>query len=106
MLNSAFLKRILPFVGTFALGLFIASFFVSILPTFKFRKNRCGNKGEIQRLRYEKERLQVENQRLQQRLEESEKMILLEAPMAPPPPAVPKVIIMPMESVPAAPRAR
>jgi hypothetical protein len=39
-------------------------------------------------LKYEKERLELENQRLKQRLEESERMILLDVPAPPPPPAV------------------
>lgn len=101
MLNSAFFKRIIPFVLTFALGLFIASFFVSILPTFKFKKNnRCGKRSEVRMLRYENERLRMEKQRLQQRLNESERMMLLEEAVPPPPPVAPRAVEMPLDEVP------
>lgn len=88
MLNNTFFKRIIPFVITLAVGLFIASFFVSIAPTFKSKKNRCGKRHEMKNLRYENDRLRFENQRLQQKINETESMILLEAPIAPPPPSV------------------
>lgn len=88
MLNKALIKRIVPFVLTFALGLFVAGFFVSLSPTFKFRKNCCGKRQEVKMLRVENERLQLENQRLQQRLEETERMILLDEVVPPPPPLV------------------
>jgi hypothetical protein len=39
-------------------------------------------------LRYEKERLELENKRLKQRLEDSERMILIDEVVPPPPPAV------------------
>jgi hypothetical protein len=84
-----FSKRIIPFILTFAVGLLIASFFVSITPSFKFRKARFNQRKEMQQLRYENERLELENQRLQQKLEEREKMFLLEAPVPPPPPPAP-----------------
>lgn len=109
MCSQAFIKRIIPFALTFALGLFIASFFVSITPTFKFRKARFNQRKEMQRLRYENERLELEKQRLQQKLEESQKMILLEAPMPPPPPIVrveiPKVVNK-IQEIPVAPKAK
>jgi hypothetical protein len=104
MLNQAFFKRIIPFLLTFILGLFVASFFVSIMPSFKFRKNKCGKRHEFHRLYHENQRLEREKQRLQQKLDETERMILLEAPVPPPPP-MPPAVIMPMESVPAAPAA-
>jgi hypothetical protein len=88
MLNNAFFKRIIPFFLTFAAGLLVASFFVSIAPTFKFKKNRCGKRHELRNLRYENERLRLENQRLQQRVEITEKMMLLEEAVPPPPPLV------------------
>lgn len=64
---KGFTKRILPFFLTFAVGLFIASFFVSVAaPSFQF-KNRNWKKNhreydrqrelEIQRLREENFRL-------------------------------------------------
>jgi hypothetical protein len=88
MLNQAFFKRVLPFIITLAAGLLVASFFVSLAPTFKFKKNRCGKRSEMRMLKYEKERLELENKRLKQRLEESERMILIDEVVPPPPPAV------------------
>jgi len=106
MLNQAFFKRIIPFIIALALGLFVASFFVSLSPNLKFKKNRCGKQHDARTLRYEKQRLELENQRLKQRLEESERMILLEAPAPPPIPSIPATIDMPLETIPAAPRNR
>ncbi len=106
MLNQAFFKRIIPFVMALAVGLFVASFFVSLAPTLKFKQNRCGKKHETRALRYEKQRLELENKRLKQRLEESERMILLEVPAPPPISSIPATIEMPLETVPNAPRAR
>ena len=53
MLYTGFFKRIIPFVLTFAAGLFIASFFVSIAaPSFSKwresrRSNRCRDRHEL-----------------------------------------------------------
>ena len=101
MLNKAFFKRIIPFLLTFALGLFVASFFVSIAPNFKFKKKRppCRPK-ESRMLRFENERLRMENQRLQQRLGERERIILLEDSVPPPPPMAPRVMEMPLDEAP------
>lgn len=100
MLNKAFFQRIIPFILTFALGLFIASFFISVTPTFKYRKNKCCKRSEVKRLQYENERLRLENQRLQQRIESTEKIILLDEP-----PPMPRIAEVPMHTVPAAPIA-
>jgi hypothetical protein len=70
MCCQGFLKRVLPFFLTFAVGLFIASFFVTIAaPTFQFQ-NRGWKRNhrqydrqrelEIQRLREENMRLKNE----------------------------------------------
>jgi len=72
MCCQGFLKRVVPFFLTFAAGLFIASFFVTIAaPTFQF-KNRGWKANhrqydrqqelEIQRLREENMRLKNEAQ--------------------------------------------
>ncbi len=59
----------LPFFATFAVGLFIASFFVSISgPSFK-RGNWGGRHKEMKRLRYENEGLKNENLRLKNQLD-------------------------------------
>lgn len=111
LFSRPFIKRIVPFVLTLTLGLFVASFFVSLTPTFKNRNGRSYQRKQIQKLRIEKERLEIENQILKERLESTERLILLEAP-APPRPAeafkVPQenLITIPMDSIPAAPKAR
>ncbi|MDQ3133064.1 MAG: hypothetical protein M3Q99_20220 [Acidobacteriota bacterium] len=81
-------KRFVPFLLTFAIGLFIASFFISIAaPSFQFK-----NRGWKQRENY---RLKQENQRLRQRverLEREKRMTVSEFEMnldVPPPPMPP-----------------
>lgn len=86
------LKRALPFFATFAAGIFIASFFVSVAsPSFNFprKNNRC---REVRQLRVENDRLQRENTDLRQQLEEAGRYTvpafneINEAPVPPPPP--------------------
>ena len=61
--NIGFLKRALPFLGTFALGLFVASFFVSISPKFEHHeRGRCHR--EMWQMSLENQELREENQRL------------------------------------------
>ena len=63
MLYLGLLKRIVPFVLTFAAGLLLASFFVSITPNFgrgegRFRKGKhCRQAQEVRELREENARL-------------------------------------------------
>lgn len=60
-------KRLVPFFITFAVGLFIASFFVNIsAPRFG---NRARRFHEMQQLRIENDRLHDENLRLQDELD-------------------------------------
>jgi hypothetical protein len=68
MSSTAFFKRILPFIATFAVGIFIASFFVTISgPRFDRRGHgkRC---DESRRLRMELDRMQTENDRLREQI--------------------------------------
>ncbi len=63
------LKRAIPFIITFVLGLAIASIFVSIVPSFNFRRGdrgkNCRNKHEaIHELKRENEMLRFENRNL------------------------------------------
>ena len=68
MCYPGLLKRIIPFALTFAAGLFIASFFVSIaLPEGSWRSRRAMRWQEMQRLKIENENLRQE--RLQLKLE-------------------------------------
>jgi hypothetical protein len=94
------LKRIIPFVVTFVIGLAVASFFVSIIPSFK---TKCGEKRSYrskQQLRYENERLRVENERLNAERDFTREVVPMrveeipnvEAPVPPIPPVAPKRI--------------
>ncbi len=67
MFYTGLFKRIIPFVLTFAAGLLLASFFVSITPNFKsWRSDRRGGKG------HEMRQLRIENESLRERLRDSE----------------------------------
>jgi len=69
MCNKGWLKKMLPFMATFALGVFIASFFVSVGPRFGFSERRMQHFQEMQRLRIENEELRQENERLKNKFE-------------------------------------
>ena len=65
--GKGWFMRMVPFVATFAIGVFIASFFVSInAPNFR---GGYGKRHEMKRLRMENERLKNENLRLKNELE-------------------------------------
>jgi hypothetical protein len=91
------LKRIIPFIASFAIGLIIASFFVSIIPSFKIKR---GGHRRHSELRYENERLRVENERLKAENEftrevvpmRAEEIPNVEPPVPPMPPVTPKRI--------------
>jgi len=94
-------KRIAPFFLTFAAGLFIASFFIT-LPTWSFPK-RGENRWNKRQYREEIERLRERNAYLEKRNAEYERMTLriepnfekLEVPPPPMPPMPPKAPIAP-----------
>jgi hypothetical protein len=62
------LKRMLPFIATFALGIFIASFFVSVAPGSRFGERRFMHRQEMQRLQADYDAVKLENQRLKSKL--------------------------------------
>lgn len=66
------IKRVIPFIITFAAGLFIASFFVSLsVPSFdSVRKNRSERWGKHSRLKTEVEQLRREKRQLEVQIEE------------------------------------
>ena len=68
---KGFVVRMLPFIGTFALGLFVASFFVSIVPVSSNSSchTRRGRYLEMKQLRMENEDLRNENLRLRNEME-------------------------------------
>jgi hypothetical protein len=91
-----FLKRFLPFFATFVVGLFIASFFVSVgFPRIEDRRghnHKCDRKGsEIEQLRREN----LELRRQLEQLENDVPEVVSEVPIQ----RVP-LRVLPMESVP------
>ncbi len=88
----SFIKRFVPFFLTFAFGLLVASFFVSVAaPRFQF--NREGRHRKYHHLKYENERLRRENQALERRLAERKasetEFMGLDVPPPPMPPMPP-----------------
>jgi hypothetical protein len=84
------LKRLLPFAATFAVAVFITSFFVDLnRPRFRFRGER-GGWHEMNRLRTENDQLKNENLRLRNELENRHFDPMQDLDMAvPPPPTAP-----------------
>ncbi len=65
------LKRIAPFFMTFALGLFIASFFVSIaMPNLRFNRNWKKHREYHRQMEFENRQLKAENCRLRKEASE------------------------------------
>lgn len=94
MCCKGFIKRILPFFLTFAVGLFIASFFVTIsAPSFRFENRRWNRHQQYHRqMELEKQRLQEENYRLKKQLADNSLEFSptdLKYSVPPPPPAPP-----------------
>jgi hypothetical protein len=98
---KGFAKRVLPFLLTFAVGLFIASFFVSIAaPNFQF-PNRSSRKKHRE---YDRQR-ELEIQRLRDenlRLRNQQALVLdnadfqnLKYAVPPPPPIAPPAPLVP-----------
>ena len=106
MCFKSVIKRVAPFLLTFAVGLFIASFFVTVAaPSFEFKRSNFRRHREQDRQREARiNDLERENNCLKKRLAEMEKRAdwVLEEDVKfavpPPPPAPPS---MPMKSVPA-----
>src|SRR5438105_2180274 len=98
-------KRVAPFFLTFAVGLFIASFFVTVAaPNFQFRRGFNRHRQMDRQMQLENQQLREENNRLKNRLAEAEKRdwVLEDVgperlPSLPSPPAPPT---MPMKTVP------
>jgi len=108
MCSKGLLKRLLPFFATFAVGIFIASFFVNVgFP--RFRGCSWERHKQMQQMSVENEELRNENLRLKNELEDrgSESsdhrqvyrrvfttpdgtQVPYDAPMPPPVPVAPK----------------
>ena len=97
MVSRAVIRRVVPFLLTFTVGLFIASFFVSLAtPTFEGFRRGPGKVREYRRVKMENEDLRRENCRLKKELEaaRSERNASFEAlppdiNLAVPPPPLP-----------------
>lgn len=93
MCSKGFVKRVVPFFLTFAFGLFIASFFVSIaLPKFQFNGGLNKHRQYHRKMEFESKRLKEENCRLKKQLAEKESQDFQNLDLnlnVPPPPAVP-----------------
>ncbi len=63
------LKRIVPFVLALALGLFVASFFVSVAAPFRFK-----GRAFVRKMKEENRLLKIENEDLKRRNEEMKKL--------------------------------
>ncbi len=69
MVCKGFVKRFVPFFLTFAVGLFIASFFVSVAaPSFRFKRDFRNHREYHRMMEFENQRLQEENSRLKREL--------------------------------------
>lgn len=92
---KVFIKRFFPFLLTFAAGLLIASFFVTVAaPNFQF--NRGGKFRKFRFLKNENENLRRENERLKRELAEREAInstyeFSFDVPPPPPMPPAPPV---------------
>lgn len=102
--NKGFMKRILPFFSTFAVGIFIASLFGAVGPWRGMRGDRCHRRPDIQQHQFEFESIREENIRLKEQIrsmglkpttlkysESVESPVLdIDGP-PPPPPAPPRI---------------
>lgn len=98
-------KRVAPFFLTFAVGLFIASFFVTVAaPNFNFKRGMSKHRQYHRRIESENQRLREENLRLKNRMTEMEKrdwVLEQEINVEPPAlPAPPQLNVVPMKTVP------
>ena len=102
MCGMGFIKKVVPFFLTFTVGLFVASFFVSIaVPNFKI-PNRGWRRHQQyhQRIESENQRLREKNLRLERELAEKERSeVILSGDGnfdVPPPPPMPPAPYKPM----------
>ncbi len=106
MCGKVFIKRVLPFFLTFTVGLFIASFFVSIAaPKFEFNRGWRKHRQYHRMMKVENQRLKEENSHLKKQLADKDLQDLnnrdfyLDYAVPPPPPIPPaKVRTIPYNS--------
>ena len=94
MCCKGFIKRVFPFFLTFAVGLFIASFFVSVAaPNFQFNRGRRNHREYDRMMESRIKQLEEQNVRLRSELLEKDdvetnvfQLDVPPPPMPPPPP--------------------
>ena len=94
MCCKGFIKRVFPFFLTFAVGLFIASFFVSVAaPNFQFNRGRRNHREYDRMMESKIKQLEEQNVRLRSELLEKDdvetnvfQLDVPPPPMPPPPP--------------------
>jgi len=88
---KGFIKRTVPFFLTFAIGLFVASFFVTVsAPSFQFNRGWKKHRQYHRTMEFENQRLREENFRLKRELVEKENQnftLSSDGYEVPPPPA-------------------
>lgn len=96
-MSRGFLKRIIPFAVALTLGLFIASFFVTVAaPRFNFKRSHSTRKyRETRAMERENQRLQEQISRQQMRIAELERKRTMDfesdfEPLPPPIPTAPR----------------
>ena len=84
------IKRVIPFFLTFAAGLFIASFFITVAtPSLEGVRNSRSERHGRKHCKSDNERLRAENERLKNELELMKQMSFEELELSvPPPPAI------------------
>jgi hypothetical protein len=87
MCCKGFFKRVAPFFLTFSLGLFIASFFVTIVaPSFQFKRGFNRHREYHRKLEFENQRLREENSLLKRQVADKRNSDLEMILDVPPPP--------------------
>ncbi len=102
----SWVKRVVPFVLALTLGLFVASFFVSVgLPKVKYERrgwkrhyeNNCRMKAERDVLRFRNEQLRRDNERMRDQLRNEWRFNRdFEHIEVPPPPSAPIAPVAPI----------
>jgi hypothetical protein len=93
MCSKGFIKRSIPFFLTLSLGLFIASFFITVAaPSFNFKNRGWHRQQKAQKLKTQNQWLRDENLRLRKQLEERDRREVMKYAFEydsemPPPPA-------------------
>lgn len=81
-----FVKRFVPFVAAFAVGIFVASFFVDLRGPRLFRMDMNGGRGHCRHKMRDYDRLQRENYMLRRQLEQDRFSMPQQGDLPVPPP--------------------